>query len=67
MLQSVIDWLTPARRKAIYNVGVAVFALVIVAGWVAPDQIEKFQTAFITAGGVFAVLTNLLASKNVNQ
>jgi hypothetical membrane protein len=61
------NWFTPERRKAIYNVGVAVFALAVVAGWIAPEQVEKFQTALLTAGGLFAALTNLMASKNVSD
>lgn len=66
MFDAITAWLTPARRQAIYNVAVALFALLVVAGVIAPEQVEKFQEALVTGGALLALLTNLMASKNVN-
>ena len=66
MFDAIRNWLTPPRRKAIYNVGVAVFALLIVGGVIAPDEVERFKEALLTAGSIYALLSNLIASKNVN-
>lgn len=66
MLRNIQNWLTPPRRKAIYNVGVALFALLIVCGFIAPDEVERFKEALLAAGGIYALLSNLMASKNVD-
>jgi methylmalonyl-CoA mutase cobalamin-binding subunit len=66
MFNRILAWLTPPRRKAIYNAGVAVFTLLIVGGFIAPDEVERFKEALVAVGGIYALLTNILASKNVN-
>jgi hypothetical protein len=65
MLQKMRDWLTPVRRKAIYNVCKALFALALVVGWVNPDLVAKFNDALLTVGGIVALVTNLIAADNV--
>lgn len=65
-MDKIEAWFTPARRKAIYNAGVAIFALLIAVGVVSPELVAKFQGALLAAGGIFALLTNALASRNVN-
>lgn len=70
-MQKIRDFLTlcahPEVRQGIYNVVVAVFALLLVVGVIAPEQVEQFKEAIFSVGSVVALLTNLLASKNVSS
>jgi hypothetical protein len=66
MFDTFIAWFTPPRRKAIYNVGVAVFAFLIVAGVITGDQVNQYKEAILAIAGIFGLLTNAMASKNVN-
>ena len=59
-------WFTPKQRKAVYTFGYALFAFLLAVGVIAPEQVAKFQDALITAGAIFALGSNFLASSNVN-
>ena len=63
-MKTIQMWLTPARRKAIYVVGVSIGTLLVVCGVVTPDMIDDGSEAlgFITA--FVLTLTNLLAAIN---
>jgi len=60
------EWFTPAKRKAIYQVGYAIGTLLVVYGVVTAGDINKATDALTALTGLILTLTNLLASLNVN-
>lgn len=61
-----MDWFTPPRRKAIYQVGIAVGVLLLAAGVITTDDLSKTESVMAVATSCLLALTNFLAALNVN-
>jgi len=59
-------WFTPARRKAIYNLGVALGIALLAFGVITADDVNAATNAVTSITGMLLTLSNLLASLNVN-
>lgn len=61
MLSKVTEFLTPARRKAIYGLVAAIIALLLALGVITAEQLDASTDAIVK---VIAALTALMAYLN---
>ena len=66
IFKAIGDWFTPSRRKAVYQLSIAVLGVLFAAGVITPEMVEEFKAGVVSIGAVLAMLVNILALANVN-